>query len=162
MQVLKALILYPVANYYYKYIHSLLLNTGILTHDPDTYNKGEAMTEPYREELLEDMGKDISELEIHNTWNIIDRKSLPEGENILPSTWAFKIPEGDRSFYGLVQNLLYWFNTLKQALNNLIAKLEKDGFDLTKEKDLFHYLGVEIAKGAKGNLPQRKLLQEIE
>lgn len=38
--------------------------------------------------------KEISELESHNTWNIIDRNSLPEGENILLSTWAFKIPEG--------------------------------------------------------------------
>ena len=76
IKVLKALILSPVAQYDYRNIHSLLLNTGSLTHDPDTPNKGEAMTEPYREEFLEAMGKEISELESHNTWNIIDRKSL--------------------------------------------------------------------------------------
>ena len=37
------------------------------------------------------MGKEISELEIHDTYNIIDRDSLPEGVNILPLTWDFKI-----------------------------------------------------------------------
>lgn len=50
----------------------------------------------------------------------------------------------------------------KTLIDNLIAKLEKDRFHLTKEKYLFHYLSVDITKGAKGNLPQRKLLQEIE
>ena len=86
--------------------------------------------------------KEISELESHNTWNIIDRKSLtegehillstwafkiPEGANILPSTWAYTIPEGDRSFYGLVQSPLYWFNMSKNTLmDNSISKLEQD------------------------------------
>ena len=43
------------------------------------------------------MRKNISELEIHNTWNIMERNSLPEVSDILPSTWDFKIkryPDG--------------------------------------------------------------------
>ena len=62
-----------------------------LTHDSDTPNIGEAMTGPYIEEFKEAMGREINELESHDTWNIIDRKSLPEGVNILPSTWDFNI-----------------------------------------------------------------------
>ena len=62
-----------------------------MTCDPDTPNMGVALVCPYMEEFLEAMGKDISELESHNNWNIMERKSFPEGENILPSTWAFKI-----------------------------------------------------------------------
>ena len=62
-----------------------------LTHDSDTPNMGEAMKGPYRKDFLEDMGKYIYELESHDTWNVIDRTSLPEEVNILPLTWAFNI-----------------------------------------------------------------------
>ena len=44
------------------------------------------------------MGKEIEELENHNTWEVLERSSIPEGANILPSTWAFKIkrtPSGE-------------------------------------------------------------------
>ena len=65
--------------------------------------------------------KEISDLESHSTWNIIDMKSLSEGENILSSTWAFNITEGDRSFNGLFQSPLYWCNMLKKTLiDNII------------------------------------------
>ena len=37
------------------------------------------------------MEKEVQELEGHNTWEVIKRSSLPEGANILPSTWSFKI-----------------------------------------------------------------------
>lgn len=59
--------------------------------DPDTPNLQEALNGKYREEFLEAMGKDISELEGHKTWNVVPRKSVKKGAKVLPSTWAFKI-----------------------------------------------------------------------
>ena len=76
IKVLKVLILSPVAQYGYRYIHYLLLKTGTgtmenvipncsyifkasLTHDIDTPNMGKDMTCTYMGELLEDMGKEI-------------------------------------------------------------------------------------------------------
>ena len=43
------------------------------------------------------MGEEIQELERHNTWMEVQRSSIPEGANILPSTWAYKVkryPDG--------------------------------------------------------------------
>ena len=43
------------------------------------------------------MRKEISELEGHKTWNVVPRKSVKKGANVLPSTWAYKInqyPDG--------------------------------------------------------------------
>ena len=68
--------------------------------DPDTPTFKEAMMSPYKKQFLKAMLLEIQELEAHNTWNVIERKSLPEEANILPSTWAFKIkrtPSGDVS-----------------------------------------------------------------
>ena len=66
-------------------------------YDPYTSNIGEALTSKYSEEFRSAIIKEIEELEKHNTWNIVRRDSLPEGVNILPSTWAFKVkryPDG--------------------------------------------------------------------
>jgi hypothetical protein len=117
--IFKALIFAPASQYDFRFIHALLLDssTGTLSnvvsncsdtfrplfglkskiHDPDTPNMGEAMTGPYREEFLAAMRQEIEELEGHKTWKVLKRSSLPEGANILPSTWAFKIkryPDG--------------------------------------------------------------------
>ena len=43
------------------------------------------------------MGKEILELEQRNTWKVVNKTSLHHGDNLLPSTWAFKIkryPDG--------------------------------------------------------------------
>jgi hypothetical protein len=55
------------------------------------------MTGPFREEFIQAMGTEISELKRHDTWAVVPRSLVPEGANVLPSTWAFKIkrfPDG--------------------------------------------------------------------
>jgi hypothetical protein len=67
------------------------------THDPDTPRLHEAMRGEHRDEFLAAMGKEIAELEAHGTWNIVRKESMPDGANLLPSTWALKIkrfPDG--------------------------------------------------------------------
>ena len=68
--------------------------------DPDTPNIREAMTGPYREEFLEGMLNEITELISHDTWEVIERSKIPKikDENgkeytpdVIPTTWAFKI-----------------------------------------------------------------------
>ncbi len=60
------------------------------TRDPDTPNFGEAMAGPYKDEYIKAMETEVGELEEHNTWTVVPLSSIPEGANILPSTWAFK------------------------------------------------------------------------
>jgi hypothetical protein len=106
-----------VSTFNYDYIYALLLDTefglmeGMYPHvltqcpqllksqkqDPDYPTLGEALSGPHREEFLEAMRKEIEELEEHGTWQIIARKDMPAGSNILPSTWALRIkryPDG--------------------------------------------------------------------
>jgi histone deacetylase 1/2 len=67
------------------------------THDPDTPRLHEAMRGEHRDEFLAAMGKEIAELEAHGTWKIVRKESMPDGANLLPSTWALKIkryPDG--------------------------------------------------------------------
>ena len=112
--VLTGLLTSTAAAYDYQHIHALMLDheygtmENILlncpstfkakkTYDPDTPDIGHALSGPHREEFLEAMDKEIDELEGHETWNVMLRSSLPEGANVLPTTWAFKIkryPDG--------------------------------------------------------------------
>ena len=65
--------------------------------DPDTPTMAEAMRGPHREDFLEAMQNEISELEAHKTWTEMNRSALPAGANVLPSTWAYKVkryPDG--------------------------------------------------------------------
>ena len=65
--------------------------------DPDTPNFAEAMRGEHRESFIEAMGNEIQELEKHGTWDLVKRTSVPEGANILPGTWVFRIkryPDG--------------------------------------------------------------------
>ena len=67
-------------------------------HDPDTPTIKEALGGPHRREFIKAMKKEVEELEEHNTWTIMNRSDIPEGANIVPSTWAFKIkraPSGE-------------------------------------------------------------------
>ncbi len=66
--------------------------------DPDTPGIKEALGGIHRDDFLEAMGKEIEELEEHETWNVMEKSDVPEGANIIPSTWAFKIkrtPSGE-------------------------------------------------------------------
>ena len=67
------------------------------SNDPDLPQLHEALAGPYREEFREAMRNEIKELEEHNTWTVVRRDQLPEGANVLPSTWALRIkrfPDG--------------------------------------------------------------------
>lgn len=65
--------------------------------DPDGPTLQEALAGPQRAEFLEAMAKEIDELEKHGTWTVTPKASVPEGANILPSTWVLRIkryPDG--------------------------------------------------------------------
>ena len=74
-----------------------MLKASKPNRDPDLPNIQEALSGPYREQFLEAMAKEIKELEDHGTWEVVERSTLPEGVNVLPSTWAFRVkryPDG--------------------------------------------------------------------
>ena len=55
------------------------------------------MAGPYWEQFIEAMESEINDLEKHGTWIEVDKTSMPEGENLLPTTWAYKVkryPDG--------------------------------------------------------------------
>jgi hypothetical protein len=66
--------------------------------DPNSPSFQEAMTGPYREEFLEAMHTEVSELESHNCWDVIPLTTVPpEGAKVIPTMWVFKIkryPDG--------------------------------------------------------------------
>jgi hypothetical protein len=65
--------------------------------DPDSPTFQEAMTGPYREEFLEAMRTEVSELESHKCWDVVPKTEVPEGAKVLPTMWVFKIkrfPDG--------------------------------------------------------------------
>ena len=68
------------------------------TKDPDTSTLKDVMMDlEHRCEFLKAMEVEIKELEAHNTWTVMKKSEIPEGANILPSTWTFKIkryPDG--------------------------------------------------------------------
>jgi hypothetical protein len=57
--------------------------------DPDSPSFQEAMTGPYREEFLEAMQTEVSELESHNCWDVVAATEVPEGAKTLPVMWVF-------------------------------------------------------------------------
>jgi hypothetical protein len=66
-------------------------------HDPNTPRLHEAMRGEHRDEFLAAMGKEITKLEAHGTWQIVRKEFMPDRANLLPSTWALKIkryPDG--------------------------------------------------------------------
>ena len=65
--------------------------------DDDSPNLFQALHGPHRQEFLQAMRVEISELEGQGTWKIMNRDLVPEGAKVLPSTWVFKIkiyPDG--------------------------------------------------------------------
>ena len=82
-------------------VDSLMLHPHAMkasaTVNPDSPLLREAMHSKHREDLLETIRKEISKLESHGTWDIVHKTSMPQGTNLLPSKWAFKIkryPDG--------------------------------------------------------------------
>ena len=64
----------------------------------DLPNCHEAMEGPHREQFKEAMQKEVDALEKHGTWQGTLRSSIPEGAEVVPLTWAFRIkrlPNGD-------------------------------------------------------------------
>ena len=45
-------------------------------HDPDTPNMMEALSGPHREEFMEAMKNEITELEHHGTWKVVKRDTF--------------------------------------------------------------------------------------
>ena len=65
--------------------------------DPDLPTWDQAMLGPHKEEFIKGMEHEVSQLEKKGTWIEVDRSSLPQGSNVIKSTWAFKIarlPDG--------------------------------------------------------------------
>jgi hypothetical protein len=74
------------------------MKASATTSDQDTPRLHEAMRGDHRDEFLTAMGKEISELESHGTWTIVRKETMPDGANLLPSTWALKLkryPDGN-------------------------------------------------------------------
>ena len=59
--------------------------------DPDYLRFHQAMAGPHREAFHIGMKKEIKELEERSTWTVVKRSSIPEGANVLPGTWEFRI-----------------------------------------------------------------------
>jgi hypothetical protein len=63
---------------------------------PTSYR--EAVASPNREQWQAAMRKEMASCERHQVWELVDRKSLPQGANILPVKWVYKIKtDGDGS-----------------------------------------------------------------
>jgi hypothetical protein len=64
--------------------------TAKANNNEDTPNYSQAMNGPDALGYMEAMQKEMQQLEEKNPWDIIPISDIPEGANILDSTWAFK------------------------------------------------------------------------
>ena len=87
MRLIEDMLIDPVSNYV-DGIHPLSFVAK--KYDEDTPNYQMAMASPDQEGYIEAMKVEITALEKQNTWELCERKMLPKGANVLPSTWAFK------------------------------------------------------------------------
>ena len=66
-------------------------------HDPDSPSFLQALSSEQREYWIEAIKAELSELEKRGTWVEIHEDELPEGANVVPGTWVFKVkrfPDG--------------------------------------------------------------------
>ena len=66
--------------------------------NPDLPNYREAMEGEHWEEFKKAMQKEVEQLEKHETWQGVLRNLVPEGAEIVPLTWAFRMkrkPNGE-------------------------------------------------------------------
>ena len=60
------------------------------TMDPDTLYYHEAMNAPDAAEFKESMVKEVMDHFDRGHWEIIEKKDVPVGEDVLPAVWAMK------------------------------------------------------------------------
>ena len=81
-------------------LHAWMHNPHVLKagkHDPDSPKLHEALSGAHRDAFMKAMEAEIADLQKHETWQVVKRSSVPEGAQILPGTWVFKIkrfPDG--------------------------------------------------------------------
>jgi len=59
--------------------------------DPDSPMFMEAIYGEYREQYMEAMDIEVQALQKSTTWKIVPRSEVPQGVNVLPLTWVFKL-----------------------------------------------------------------------
>ena len=72
------------------------------TRDPDLPSTREALSGPDADKFWEAMDKEIESLESKNTWDVVDRSSVPPGVKVIPGTFVQRIkrhPDGTLSKY---------------------------------------------------------------
>jgi hypothetical protein len=52
---------------------------ALSTHDPDSPRLHEAMHSKHRDKFSSTMGKEIAELQLHGTWTVVCKESMPTG-----------------------------------------------------------------------------------
>ena len=87
MEMIEDLLVDPVSNLADGLHH---LSFVAKKFDEDTPNYQMAMSSADREGYRTAMQVEIAALEQQATWDVRKRTALPEGANVLPSTWAFK------------------------------------------------------------------------
>jgi hypothetical protein len=60
------------------------------SNDPDTLYHHQAMREPDAKQFKEAMVKEVNDHTKRGHWEPMEKKSVPEGETILPAVWAMK------------------------------------------------------------------------
>jgi len=74
---------------------AVALKAGV--RDPDLPSVQESLTGPYADEFWKAMDKEIDSIEKMVTWDVIERRSVPEGSRVVPGTWVQRIkryPDG--------------------------------------------------------------------
>ena len=67
-------------------------------NDPDLPSIRESLTGPYAEEFWKAMDSEIASLQSKDSWEVVDRSSMPPGMKAVPGTWAQRIkrkPSGE-------------------------------------------------------------------
>jgi Reverse transcriptase (RNA-dependent DNA polymerase) len=65
--------------------------------DPDIPSTREALSGPYAEEFWQSMDEEIRSLEGKDTWQVVDRSSVPKDCKVIPGTWTHRVkrrPDG--------------------------------------------------------------------
>ena len=61
------------------------------TKDPDLPTLKESLTGPHAEHFWTAMDAEIASLEGKDTWEVVDRSSIPPGTKVIPGTWVQRI-----------------------------------------------------------------------
>ena len=66
------------------------LTYALTRNDEDSPTYWQAMSGDDADEYRHATATEITQLEKKGTWQIVDRSSIPDDVNVLPSTWVFK------------------------------------------------------------------------